>query len=113
VEAIQLQRWWLAASVVATLLANWAGGFSLAVTAVFALIYLTGVMLIGRDEEPGAPQAAESSGETENTEDTENAGTSAETEENEETGETEDPETTETSSRGRPDTVDSARRGEG
>ena len=55
----------------------------------------------------------ESSGETENTEDTENAGTSAETEENEETGETEDPETTETSSRGRPDTVDSARRGEG
>ena len=49
-EAIQLQRWWLAASVVATLLANWAGGFSLAVTAVFALIYLTGVVLIGRDE---------------------------------------------------------------
>lgn len=48
----RLHRWWLGACVVATFLANWAGGFSLLVTAVFVVIYLTGAALIGRDADP-------------------------------------------------------------
>lgn len=49
--AKRLHRWWIAACVVALLLATWAGGFSLVASAVFVVIYLTGAMLIGRDED--------------------------------------------------------------
>ena len=58
-EAKRLQGWWLAACVIALLLAYWAGGFSLVATFIFVVIYLTGATLIGRDED---------------TEDTDNAG---------------------------------------
>jgi hypothetical protein len=58
-EAKRLQGWWLAACVIALLLAYWAGGFSLVATFIFVVIYLTGATLIGRDED---------------TEDTEDAG---------------------------------------
>ena len=47
-----LHRWWLWGCFAATLLASWAGGFGVSVTAVFIGIYLTGLVLIGRDE-PG------------------------------------------------------------
>lgn len=50
-----LHRWWLWGCFIATLLASWAGGFGVAVTAVFIGIYLTGLVLIGPDE----PEAAE------------------------------------------------------
>ncbi len=50
-EAKQLQGWWLAACVVALLLAYWAGGFSLVATFIFVVIYLTGATLIGRDQD--------------------------------------------------------------
>lgn len=50
-EAKRFHRWWLGACVLATLLANWAGGFSLVVTMVFVVIYATGATLIGRDDE--------------------------------------------------------------
>jgi hypothetical protein len=46
----RLQRWWLWGCFVATLLASWAGGFGVTVTAVFIGIYLTGLVLIGPDE---------------------------------------------------------------
>ena len=58
-EAKRLQGWWLAACVIALLLAYWAGGLSLVATFIFVVIYLTGATLIGRDED---------------TEDTEDAG---------------------------------------
>lgn len=45
-------RWWLGACVAALLLASWVGGFSVAVTSVFIVIYLTGVTLIGPDDAP-------------------------------------------------------------
>lgn len=45
----KFQRWWLYACFTAVLLAGWAGGFSVIVTAVFIAIYLTGVALIGPD----------------------------------------------------------------
>lgn len=47
----RFHRWWLGACVVALLLASWVGGFSVAVTAVFVVIYLTGVTLVGSDDE--------------------------------------------------------------
>ena len=50
-EAKRLQGWWLAACVIALLLAYWAGGFSLVATFIFVVIYLTGATLIGRDED--------------------------------------------------------------
>ncbi len=48
----KFHRWWLGSCVAALLLASWVGGFSLAVTSVFIVIYLTGVTLIGPDDEP-------------------------------------------------------------
>jgi hypothetical protein len=47
----KFHRWWLGACVAALLLASWAGGFSVAVTAVFVVIYLTGVTLVGPEDE--------------------------------------------------------------
>lgn len=47
----KFHRWWLFACVAALLLASWVGGFSVAVTAVFVVIYLTGVTLVGPDHE--------------------------------------------------------------
>ena len=64
-EAKWLQGWWLAACVIALLLAYWAGGFSLVATFIFVVIYLTGATLIGRDEDTE---------DTEDTQDTDNAG---------------------------------------
>ena len=64
-EAKRLQGWWLAACVIALLLAYWAGGFSLVATFIFVVIYLTGATLIGRDEDTD---------EAEDTQDTDNAG---------------------------------------
>ena len=64
-EAKRLQGWWLAACVIALLLAYWAGGFSLVATFIFVVIYLTGATLIGRDEDTE---------DTEDTQDTDNAG---------------------------------------
>ena len=46
----RLHRWWLWGCFAALLLASWAGGFGVAVTAVFIGIYLTGLVLIGPDE---------------------------------------------------------------
>lgn len=46
----KFQRWWLFSCVAALLLASWVGGFSVAVTAVFVVIYLTGVTLVGPDD---------------------------------------------------------------
>jgi hypothetical protein len=51
----KFHRWWLGACVAALLLASWVGGFSVAVTSVFVVIYLTGVTLIGPDEAPAGP----------------------------------------------------------
>lgn len=51
----KFHRWWLGACFVGLLLASWAGGFSAAVTSVFIVIYLTGVALIGPDEEVREP----------------------------------------------------------
>jgi hypothetical protein len=51
----KFHRWWLGSCVAALLLASWVGGFSLAVTAVFTVIYLTGVTLIGPEEAPSDP----------------------------------------------------------
>ena len=48
----KFHRWWLGACVAALLLTAWTGGFSVAVTSVFVVIYLTGVTLIGPDDEP-------------------------------------------------------------
>ena len=64
-EAKRLQGWWLAACVIALLLAYWAGWFSLVATFIFVVIYLTGATLIGRDEDTE---------DTEDTQDTDNAG---------------------------------------
>ena len=47
----KFHRWWLGSCVAALLLASWAGGFSVAVTAVFVVIYLTGVTLVGPEDE--------------------------------------------------------------
>jgi hypothetical protein len=47
----KFQRWWLYSCFAAVLLAGWAGGFSVIVTAVFIVIYLVGVALIGADDE--------------------------------------------------------------
>ena len=55
----KFHRWWLGSCVAALLLASWAGGFSVAVTAVFVVIYLTGVTLVGRDDEADDGLAAE------------------------------------------------------
>jgi hypothetical protein len=55
----KFHRWWLGSCVAALLLASWAGGFSVAVTAVFVVIYLTGVTLVGSDEEADIGLAAE------------------------------------------------------
>lgn len=41
---------WASACAVAALLANWVGGFSMVVTAVFAVLLLIGAILIGDDE---------------------------------------------------------------
>lgn len=46
----RLHRWWLFSCFAALLLASWAGGFGVAVTAVFIGIYLIGLVLIGPDE---------------------------------------------------------------
>ena len=51
----KFHRWWLGSCVAALLLASWVGGFSLAVTSVFIVIYLTGVTLIGPDVVPAEP----------------------------------------------------------
>ena len=48
----KFHRWWLGSCVAALLLASWVGGFSVAVTSVFVVIYLTGVTLIGPDDAP-------------------------------------------------------------
>lgn len=62
--AKRLQRWWIAACVVALLLATWAGGFSLVAAFIFGVIYLTGATLIGRDEDAdGAEETEEAPGE--------------------------------------------------
>ena len=45
-ETGRFQRWWLGACVVALVLATWAGGFSLLITGVFVVIFLTGAALI-------------------------------------------------------------------
>jgi len=47
----KFHRWWLGSCVAALLLASWAGGFSVAVTAVFVVVYLTGVTLVGPEDE--------------------------------------------------------------
>lgn len=49
--ASRFHRWWLGSCIVALLLASWAGGFSVAVTAVFVVIYLTGMTLVGPEDE--------------------------------------------------------------
>jgi hypothetical protein len=46
----KFHRWWLGSCVAALLLASWAGGFSVAVTAVFVVVYLTGVTLVGPED---------------------------------------------------------------
>jgi hypothetical protein len=46
----RLHRWWLWGCFAALLLTSVAGGFGVAVTAVFIGIYLTGLVLIGPDE---------------------------------------------------------------
>ncbi|MGI9123597.1 MAG: hypothetical protein ACR2JM_02440 [Mycobacterium sp.] len=48
-QSTRLQQRWAGACILALLLANWVGGFSVVVTAVFVVIYLTGMMLIGQD----------------------------------------------------------------
>lgn len=48
--ASKFHRWWLGSCVAALLLASWAGGFSVAVTAVFIVIYLTGMTLVGPED---------------------------------------------------------------
>ena len=70
-EAKRLQGWWLAACVIALLLAYWAGGFSLVATFIFVVIYLTGATLIGRDEDT---EDTEDTQDTQDTQDTDNAG---------------------------------------
>ena len=56
----RLHRWWLWGCFAALLLASLAGGFGVAVTAVFIGIYLTGLVLIGPDEpEAGADETVE------------------------------------------------------
>ena len=47
----KFHRWWLGSCVAALLLASWTGGFSVAVTVVFVVIYLTGVALVGPEDE--------------------------------------------------------------
>lgn len=54
----KFHRWWLGSCVAALLLASWAGGFSVAVTAVFVVVYLTGVTLVGPDAEADVGLAA-------------------------------------------------------
>ena len=70
-EAKRLQGWWLAACVIALLLAYWAGGFSLVATFIFVVIYLTGATLIGRDEDT---EDTKDTQDTQDTQDTDNAG---------------------------------------
>ena len=48
---LQLHRRWLYACFSASLLAGWAGGFSVVATALFIAIYLTGAVLIGPVDE--------------------------------------------------------------
>ena len=79
-EAKRLQRWWIAACVVALLLATWAGGFSLVATFIFGVIYLTGATMIGRDDDADADEDAEHAEDTEQAEETETHGTEAEAE---------------------------------
>lgn len=52
-QSRQLRRRWLAACILAGLLANWAGGLSVVVTAVFVVIALTGFLLLGQSETVG------------------------------------------------------------
>ena len=54
----KFHRWWLGSCVAALLLASWAGGFSVAVTAVFVVVYLTGVALVGPEDEADIGLAA-------------------------------------------------------
>jgi len=56
--ASKFHRWWLGSCVVALLLASWGGGFSVAVTAVFVVVYLTGVTLVGPDADADIGLAA-------------------------------------------------------
>ena len=56
--ASKFHRWWLGSCVAALLLASWAGGFSVAVTAVFVVVYLTGVTLVGPDADADIGLAA-------------------------------------------------------
>jgi hypothetical protein len=67
-EAKRLQRWWIAACVVALLLATWAGGFSLVATFIFGVIYLTGATLIGRDKDTDSDEDTHSAEDTEEAE---------------------------------------------
>lgn len=67
-EAKRFHRWWLGACVLATLLANWAGGFSLVVTMVFVVIYATGATLIGRGDERAETQEVTEAEEAEEAE---------------------------------------------
>ena len=64
-EAKRLQRWWIAACVVALLLATWVGGFSLVATFIFGVIYLTGATMIGRDDGADETEEAEETDGTE------------------------------------------------
>jgi len=61
----KFHRWWLGSCVAALLLASWAGGFSVAVTAVFVVVYLTGVTLVGPEDtaDVGLAAVAESPAE--------------------------------------------------
>jgi hypothetical protein len=58
----KFHRWWLFSCVAALLLASWVGGFSVAVTAVFVVIYLTGVTLVGPDDEADVGLSAQEPG---------------------------------------------------
>jgi hypothetical protein len=79
-EANRLQRWWIAACVVALLLATWVGGFSLVATFIFGVIYLTGATMIGRDDGADGVGDAEHAEETEQADETETQGAETETE---------------------------------
>lgn len=57
-ESKRLHRWWLGACLTALLLANVVGGFSVVVTVVFVVIYLTGATLI-RDDGDSPPMPVE------------------------------------------------------
>ena len=64
-EAKRRQGWWIAACVVALLLATWVGGFSLVAMFIFGVIYLTGATMIGRDEATEQTDSIEDAPDTE------------------------------------------------